>query len=166
MFLDDVRPWRCKTVVNTSVFSFRSTKIAQNTVFLDVFDLKYLTRNHNNNNNNNNNNNHDNNNNNNNNNNNKNKNKNKKNIWHLVSLVRADPAAERREYHYSSHRKFLTLLSPLEHPGFPRCDSNPKPVLWVSTQPTWMRIASKLTHQSWTMKSYQNSIKRRLRFFC
>ena len=63
-------------------------------MFLDVFDLKYLTRNHNNNNNNNNNNNHDdddddddddN-------------NKNKKNIWHLVSLVRADPAAERREY--------------------------------------------------------------------
>ena len=145
MFLDDVRPWRCKTVVNTSVFSFRSTKIAQNTVFLDVFDLKYLTRNHNNNNNN---------------------NKNKKNIWHLVSLVRADPAAERCEYLYSSHRNFLTLLSPLEHPGFPRCDSNPKPVLWVSTQPTWMRIASKLTHQSWTMKSYQNSIKRRLRFFC
>ena len=41
-------------------FSFTSTKIAQNTVFLDVFDLKYLTRN--------------------NNNNNKNKNKNKKNI--------------------------------------------------------------------------------------
>ena len=79
MFLDDFRPWRCKTVVNTSVFSFTSTNIAQNTVFLDVFDLKYLTRNHNNNNNNN------------------NKKKNKKNIWHLVSLVRADPAAERRE---------------------------------------------------------------------
>ena len=35
-------------------FSFTSTKIAQNTVFLDVFDLKYLTRNNNNNNNNNN----------------------------------------------------------------------------------------------------------------
>ena len=74
MWLDNFRPWRCKTAVNTSVFSFTSTKIVQNTVFLDVFDLKYLTRNHNNNN-----------------------NKNKKNIWHLVSLVRADPAAERRE---------------------------------------------------------------------
>ena len=85
MFLDDFRPWRYQNVVNTNVFSFTSTKIAQNTVFLDVFDLKYLTRNHNNNNNNNNNN---------------NKNKNKKNIWHLVSLVRADPAAERREYKY------------------------------------------------------------------
>ena len=46
-------------------------------MFLDVFNLKYLTRNHNNNNN--------------------NKKKKKKNIWHLVSLVRADPAAERRE---------------------------------------------------------------------
>ena len=45
MFLDDFRPWHCKTVVN-----FTSTKIAQNTVFLDVFDLKYLTRNNNNNN--------------------------------------------------------------------------------------------------------------------
>ena len=75
MFLDDFRPWRCQNVVNTSVFSFTSTKIAQNTMFLDVFNLTYLTRNHNNNNNNNN-----------------------KNIWHLVSLVRADPAAERREY--------------------------------------------------------------------
>ena len=48
-------------------------------MFLDVLDIKYLTRNHNNNNN----------------------NKNKNNIWHLVSLVRADPAAERREYMYS-----------------------------------------------------------------
>ena len=47
-------------------------------MFLDVFNLKYLTTNHNNNNNN-------------------NKKKKKKNIWHLVSLVRADPAAERRE---------------------------------------------------------------------
>ena len=75
MFLDDFRPWRCQNVVNTSVFSFTSTNIAQNTVFLDVFDLKYLTRNNNNNN-------------------------NKKNIWHLWSLVRADPAAERREYEY------------------------------------------------------------------
>ena len=41
-------PKRCKYQ-----FFFTSTKIAQNTVFLDVFDLKYLTRNHNNNNNNN-----------------------------------------------------------------------------------------------------------------
>ena len=52
MFLDNFRPWRCKTVVNASVFSFTSTKIVQNTVFLDVFDLKYLTWNNNNNNNN------------------------------------------------------------------------------------------------------------------
>ena len=34
----------------------------------------------------------------NNNNNNNNKKKKKNNIWHLVTLVRADPAAERREY--------------------------------------------------------------------
>ena len=46
------------------------------TVFLDVFGPKYLTGSNNNNNNKN----------------------NKKNIWHLVSLVRAEPAAERREY--------------------------------------------------------------------
>ena len=83
MFLDDFRLWRCQNMVNTSTFSFTSTKIAQNTVFLDVFNLKYLSRNHNNNNNNN-----------------KKKKKKKKNIWHLVSLVRADPAAERREYKF------------------------------------------------------------------
>ena len=55
------------------------------------FGPKYLTGSSNNNNNNNNNNDD-----NDNNNNNNNKN-NKKNIWHLVTLVRADPAAERRE---------------------------------------------------------------------
>ena len=54
------------------------------------FGPKYLTGSSNNNNNNNNNNDD------NDNNNNNNKN-NKKNIWHLVTLVRADPAAERRE---------------------------------------------------------------------
>ena len=48
-----------------------------NTVFFDVFGLNYLTWNNNNNNN--------------------KKKKKKKNIWHLVTLVRADPAAERRE---------------------------------------------------------------------
>ena len=88
MCLDDFRPWRCQNVVNTSAFSFTSTKIALNTVFLDVFDLKYLTRNHHHNHNNNNNN-------------------NKKNIWHLVSLVRADPAAERREYIEMVYEVFL-----------------------------------------------------------
>ena len=75
MFLDDVCPWRCKNVVKTSAFSHKGIKMALNAVVLDVFDLKYLTWNNNNNNNNNNN----------------------KNIWHLVTFVRAGPAAERRE---------------------------------------------------------------------
>ena len=59
------------TLPKRGVFSFTSTKIVQTTVSLDVFNLKYLTRNHNNNNNNNNN--------------------KKNNIWHLVSLVRGGP---------------------------------------------------------------------------
>ena len=68
-----------------------------NTVFLDVFDLKYLTWSNSNNNNNN--------------------NKNNKNIWHLVTLVRADPAAARREYIY-----IVQSLSP--PPPNPPADTN------------------------------------------
>ena len=83
-------------------FFYKHKNRAKNCV-LDVFDLKYLTRNNNNNNNN-------------------SKDKNKKNIWHLWSLVRADPAAERREYSIYLHtaidsesEKIKSTLKPLRY---------------------------------------------------
>ena len=122
MFFDDFRPWRCKNVVKTTVFSSKGINMALNTVFLDVFDPNYLTCNNNNNNNNNNkkkkkkkkkknkNKNKNNNKNKDKNNNNNNNNNKKKTIWHLVTLVRADPAAERREYHYFwDMSKYVTM---------------------------------------------------------
>ena len=84
MLLDDFRPWRCKNNVKTRVFSSKGINMSLDTVFFDVFGLKYLTWNNSSNSNSNNNNNNK-------------KKKKKKNIWHLVTLVRADPAAERRE---------------------------------------------------------------------
>ena len=96
MFFDDFPPWRCKNVVNTSVFSSKGIKMVLDTVFLDVFGPKYLTGSNNNNNNKN----------------------NKKNIWHLVSLVRADPAAERREYKkrsLSTHTRCKFLVKEVTH---------------------------------------------------
>ena len=80
-------------------FLLQAQKSRKKQCFLDVFDLKYVTRNNNNNNNN------------------SSKNKNKKNIWHLWSLVRADPAAERREYNWWKTFWALGMYEPLSMKG-------------------------------------------------